>query len=123
MVRPTHTTIAGKRAKSLRRRLTVSEAQVGGALKNKAVGARFRRQVPCGCWIADFLSFDPKLVVEIDDTSHELRDESMRTEYLESLGFPVLRFTNRQIAQEFPEVIGTIESWVAHLRATGHPPA
>jgi very-short-patch-repair endonuclease len=114
--------MAGKRAKSLRRRLTVSEARVWGALKNKAVGARFRRQVPCGHWIADFLSFDPKLVVEIDDISHEFRDESMRTEYFESLGFSVLRFTNRQVAREFPEVMGTIEAWVAHLRATGQPP-
>jgi very-short-patch-repair endonuclease len=62
------------------------------------------------------------LAIEIDDPSHELRDESGRTEYLESLGFAVLRFTNRQVALEFPEVIGTIESWVAHLNATGHPP-
>jgi very-short-patch-repair endonuclease len=122
MGRPAHTTIAGQRAKSLRKRLTVSEARVWGALKTKAVDARFRRQVPCGHWIADFLSFNPKLVVEIDDTSHEFRDESMRTEYFESLGFHVVRFTNKQVAQEFPEVMGTIESWVAHLRTTGRPP-
>ena len=93
-----------------------------GGLKNKAAGARFRRQVPCGYWIADFCSFYPKLVVEIDDTSHDFRDESVRTEYFESLGFPVLRFSNRQVAQEYPEVMGTISAWVAHLKATGQPP-
>ena len=122
MTRPHHTPLAGARAKALRRSLTVSEPQVWGALKNKAAGARFRRQVPCGHWIADFCSFVPRLVIEIDDTSHEFRDESVRTEYFESLGFQVLRFANKQVAQELPEVIGTITAWVAHLRATGRPP-
>ena len=97
----------------------MSEASVWGDLKNKAAGARFRRQVPCGYWIADFFSFDPRLVVEIDDTSHEFRDESVRTQYFESLGFPVLRFTNRQVAKEYPEVMSTISAWIAHLKATG----
>jgi len=122
LVRPHHTPIAGTRAQALRRSLTVSEAGVWGGLKNKATGARFRRQVPCGHWIVDFCCFDPKLVIEIDDTSHEFRDEDTRTAYLESLGFAVLRFTNRQVAQEFPEVIGTINAWIAHLRATGRAP-
>jgi very-short-patch-repair endonuclease len=80
---------------------------VWAGLKGKAAGARFRRQVPIGPWIVDFCSFNPRLVVEIDDTSHEFRDESMRTEYLESLGFSVLRFTNERVAKEFPEVMGT----------------
>jgi very-short-patch-repair endonuclease len=122
MARPLHTPTAGDRAKALRRNLTMSEARVWGGLKNKATGARFRRQVPCGYWIADFCSFNPRLVLEIDDTSHEFRDESLRTEYFESLGFPVLRFSNRQVAQEYPEVMGTISAWVAHLKATGKPP-
>ena len=91
-------------------------------MKGKALGVRFRRQVPCGHWIVDFCCFDPMLVIEIDDTSHEFRDESTRTDYLESLGFRVLRFTNKQVAQEFPEVMGTIEAWVAHLRRTGDAP-
>jgi BirA family biotin operon repressor/biotin-[acetyl-CoA-carboxylase] ligase len=122
VTRPAHTTKAEGRAKDLRRRLTVSEARVWGAMKNKALGARFRRQVPIGPWIVDFCSLDPKLAIEIDDKSLEFRDESLRTEYLESVGFPVLRFTNRQVALEFPGVIGTIESWVAHMKATGKPP-
>jgi very-short-patch-repair endonuclease len=108
---PAHTTTAATRLKELRRELTVSEARVWGAMKNNALGARFRRQVPIGPWIVDFCSLDPKLAIEIDDKSHEFRDESARTEHLESVGFLVLRFTNRQVALEFPEVIGTIESW------------
>ena len=122
MARPTHTPIAGSRARALRRQLTVSEARVWSGLKGKALGARFRRQVPCGHWIADFCCLNPKLVIEIDDSSHEFRDETVRTEHFESLGFAVLRFTNKRVAQEFPEVISTIEAWVACLRETGQPP-
>jgi very-short-patch-repair endonuclease len=106
----------------MRRALTVSEARVWGAIKGKALGARFRRQVPVGPWIVDFGSFNPMLAIEIDDKSHEFRDERVRTDYLESLGFAVLRFTNRRVALEFPEVISTIESWIAHIKATGQPP-
>ena len=47
----------------------------------------------------------------------------MRTEYFEYLGFIVLRFTNKQVAQEFSEIIGTITAWVAHLRATDALPS
>ena len=71
---------------------------------------------------ADFASFDPRLVVEFDDPSHEFRDESTRTRYFESKGFAMLRFTNRQIAQELPEAVGTIEAWVEHIRCQGVAP-
>ncbi len=94
----------------------MSEARLWAAIKGGAAGARFRRQVPIGFWIADFASLNPRLVVEVDDTSHEFRDESMRTDYFNEQGFAVLRFTNKRIAQELPEVVGTIEGWLEHMR-------
>jgi very-short-patch-repair endonuclease len=102
--------------------MTVSEARLWRAIRKRSTGARFRRQVPIGHWIADFASLDPRLVVEVDDPSHEFRDESIRTRYFESKGFAILRFTNRQIAQELPEAVGTIEAWVEHIRCHGVAP-
>jgi len=102
--------------------MTISEARLWVAIRGGLVGARFRRQVPIGYWIADFASLDLRLVIEVDDTSHEFRDESMRTEYLSSRGFSVLRFSNKRIALELPEVVGTIEAWVEHIRAHGEAP-
>jgi very-short-patch-repair endonuclease len=78
---------------------------------------------PIGYWIADFACLDPRLVIEVDDTSHEFRDESMRTDYFNELGFAVLRFTNKQIAQELPDVVGTIDAWVEYIRVHGEAPA
>jgi len=89
--------------------MTISEARLWSGLKGRSAGARFRRQVPIGFWIADFASLDPRLVIEVEDTSHEFRDESMRTNYFIEQGFAVLRFTNKRVAQNLREVIGTIE--------------
>jgi very-short-patch-repair endonuclease len=61
-------------------------------------------------------------VIEVDDISHEFRDESIPTEYFESQGFPVLRFSNRRVALELDEVVGTIEGWVEHIRTSGEAP-
>jgi len=102
--------------------MTVSEARLWRGIRNNATGARFRRQVPIGIWIADFASFAPRLVIEVDDLSHEYRDETVRTRYFESQGFAILRFTNEKIAKEYPEAVSTIESWVAFIRKHGRPP-
>ncbi|HDK44916.1 MAG TPA: DUF559 domain-containing protein, partial [Actinobacteria bacterium] len=112
MSRPRHSRLAHIRAHELRMQLTISEARVWDAIKAKKAGARFRRQVPVGYWIPDFACLNPQLVVEIDDLSHDWSDETERIQYFESQGFTVLRFTNEEVAKEFPEVIGTIENWV-----------
>ena len=117
VARPDHTDLSQLRGRMLRRSLTISEARVWSAIKNKALGVRFRRQVPIGPWIVDFACLDPKLVVEIDDESHLHRAETGRTRYLERMGFTVLRFWNVDVAKELEGVVGTIENWVEALRA------
>jgi very-short-patch-repair endonuclease len=64
-------------------------------------GAGFRRQVPIGPYIADFVSHPAMLIVEIDggqhfEDAHELRDAA-RDAYLNAKGFRVLRFDNREV--------------------------
>ncbi len=92
--------------------MTVSEARVWTMIRGRKTGLRFRRQVPIGHWIADFASLDPKLVIEVDDPSHEWRDETERTTHFESQGFHVIRFTNEMVAKEPGSVLGTIEAWL-----------
>ena len=122
MTRPRHTELAGQRARNLRNGLTISEARLWSALKSRGAGARFRRQVPIGRWIADFASLRPRLVIEVDDLSHEWKEEQERTAYLESVGFAVLRFDNEEVAKDLEAVVNTILLWVEHLRRTGKPP-
>ena len=56
--------------------------------------AKFRRQSPVGPYIADFLSFRHKLIVELDGGQHAPEVDAVRTRYLEREGYKVLRFWN-----------------------------
>jgi very-short-patch-repair endonuclease len=122
MARPHHTGFAAIRAVELRNDLTVSEAHLWSALKTKQTGVRFRRQVPIGRWIADFACFDPRLVIEVDDTSHDYRDESKRNADLAAEGFAILRFDNKEIAQDLNAAFNSVVFWIEHIRQHGHPP-
>ena len=122
MPRPNHTRLAARRSRALRRDLTTSEAASWADIKGAALGARFRRQVPIGDWIADFACFEPKLVIEVDDVSHDYREERGRTKYIEAKGFTILRFDNREIADPHVDHVGTIERWIGSLRQSGQAP-
>jgi very-short-patch-repair endonuclease len=59
---------------------------------------KFRRQVPIGDWIVDFVSFEHRLVVEADGSQHADCERDMRRDQdLASRGFRILRFWNNEI--------------------------
>jgi very-short-patch-repair endonuclease len=57
-------------------------------------GLKFRRQVPRGSYVVDFLCDEAMLIVELDGSQHGERvsADPGRTPDLESLGYVVLRF-------------------------------
>src|SRR5262245_23507878 len=62
-------------------------------------GRRFRRQVPIGGFIADFVCHQARLIVEIDGGQHDPASEAeaSRTRFLEAEGYRVLRFWNNEV--------------------------
>ncbi len=74
---------------------------------------RFNRQRIIGNYIVDFYCNSAKLVVELDGSQHfdddGIRNDRLRTGYLESLGLKVLRFSNLEIKQNFYEVCSLID--------------
>ena len=80
---------------------------------------KFRRQVPVGPYIVDFLCVGAKLIVEADGSQHaeSLRDR-VRDAYLESQGWKVLRFWNNEVLQNREGVLETI---LAHARPSSGP--
>jgi len=75
---------------------------------------QFRRQKSFGCYIVDFYCSNAKLVIELDGSQHfsdegRLWDEN-RTAYLNSLGMQVIRFTNKQVNEEFDAVCTMIDA-------------
>jgi very-short-patch-repair endonuclease len=73
-----------------------------------------------GRWIVDFACFDPKIVIEVDDKSHDYRDERERSAFIESLGFRILRFDNIDVAQQIDAIVRFITAEVK--RVASYPP-
>jgi very-short-patch-repair endonuclease len=106
------------RARSLRHRQTEPERKLWWHLRHRLPtnGSHFRRQVPIGSYIADFCCLKAKLIVEVDGNQHaddaNIVHDRRRTTYLESQGYMVLRFSNREV---MTETAGVLEAIYAHL--------
>ena len=98
------------RARTMRRAPTDSELRLWRLLRDRRLsGFKFRRQVPVGPYIVDFLCVGAKLIVEADGSQHaeSLRD-NIRDAYLASQGWKVLRFWNNEALQNREGVLETI---------------
>ena len=82
-------------------------------------GVKFRRQHPIGDYIADFLCLTEKLVVEVDGGYHndprQQQEDQWRTEYLQSKGYHVIRFTNEEVDTDVKGVIRRIKEKLINI--------
>ena len=108
-------------AKQLRNSETEAEKFLWTLLRAKKLnGVKFRRQAPIGVYVVDFVSFEKKLIIEIDGGQHSAEKnkeyDGIRTRWLESQGFRVIRFWNNDISQNIDGVITRItEVWMCTL--------
>jgi very-short-patch-repair endonuclease len=74
--------------------------------------SHFRRQVHLGRYIVDFASHGLKIVIEIDGGQHatQHKQDAMRTKFLESEGYRVLRFWNNEVLGNIDGVLEVIQS-------------
>ena len=101
---------AYRRARILRREMTEAEKRLWQMLRlRQTEGYRFRRQVPIGRFIADFVCHAARLIVEIDGGQNDLssEEEASRTRFLESEGYRVLRFWNNEVLDN-PEGVHSV---------------
>jgi very-short-patch-repair endonuclease len=101
------------RAKVFRRNLTDAESRLWGELRgNRLCGHNFRRQVPLGPYLVDFLCYRSRLIVEIDGEQHGFdanrRSDDKRTAWLEGEGFRVVRYWNNEVLRETDAVCNAI---------------
>jgi very-short-patch-repair endonuclease len=97
----------------MRRELTEPERRLWHALRaGRFEGAKFRRQVVIGRYIADFACRTPKmLVVEVDGETHReaAAYDGRRTADLQERGYDVIRFTNDDVMRNMDGVLSTIQ--------------
>ena len=99
------------RAKELRHPQTRAEHKLWQSLRDRQLrGFKFRRQAPIGSYIADFLCFEKRLVVELDGETHTKQElyDWQRTDELARQGYRVLRFTNSHVYEDLESVLQTI---------------
>jgi len=82
-------------------------------LKNKQMGAKFRRQYAIGNYILDFYAPQIKLAIEVDGETHyqspeDQEKDKKRDEFLQNKGIKVLRFLNQQVIKNLEGVLETI---------------
>lgn len=99
-------------AKNLRKNATPQENHLWYDFLSK-YPVRFQRQKAIDNFIADFYCFSAKLIIEIDGSQHYTpqgrEKDDFRTEILEKYDLKVIRFTNRQIDQNFRGVCEYID--------------
>ncbi|HSC96780.1 MAG TPA: DUF559 domain-containing protein [Burkholderiales bacterium] len=96
-----------KRARELRSNLTDAEQRLWQALKRRQIaGVKFRRQQPIGPFIVDFVSFDSRIIVEVDGGHHaeQIHDDEIRARWFEGQSYRVLRFWNNDVLAS-PEAV------------------
>ncbi len=108
-------TATTKQARTLRRTSTVTERQLWKLLRDRRLERlKFRRQVPMGPYVLDFVCFYYRLVVEADGPFHDAEADAVRDAELASRGFRVLRFTNSQINatdRVLGRILEAVEAW------------
>jgi very-short-patch-repair endonuclease len=103
--------MASPTARRLHANQTEVEKQLWARLRNRGLcGVKFRRQVPLGPFVADFVSVDHGLVVELDGGQHSADDDAdrRRSAWLESRSWRVGRFWNNDVAENLEGVLQVI---------------
>jgi very-short-patch-repair endonuclease len=97
-------------AKKMRHEPTDAELAIWRLLRDRRLARfKFRRQVPFGNFILDFVCFEKRLVIEVDGSQHasSTRDEA-REAVLIAEGFRIARYWNNDVLQQPSAVLEDI---------------
>lgn len=100
-----------KHAKILRKHSTRAEVLLWSRLRSKQLGGiKFRRQQPIGSYIVDFVSFEKRIIIELDGGQHasQKQKDGLRDGQLKQYGYTVLRFWNNDVLENIDGVLETI---------------
>ncbi len=103
-------------ARKNRAKMTEAETMLWERLRCYPRPIRFRRQHIIGDYIVDFACLQKMLVIEVDGEYHSTNEQKalddIRTEYLNKIGFSVIRFTNEQVVNHIDDVLAHIEELI-----------
>jgi very-short-patch-repair endonuclease len=89
--------------------MTDTERKLWRALRARSIGPKFRRQVPLGPYVVDFVCFESKMIVEVDGGQHAgSAKDAIRDKYFDDRGYRVLRFWNSDVLSNLEGVLTAI---------------
>jgi very-short-patch-repair endonuclease len=113
-----------KRARSLRRRMSLPEVLLWQVLRKRPDGLKFRRQFPIGEITVDFACLEQRLIIEIDGEGHSFGDQprrdAARNAVLKREGFRVLRIPARDVLKNMDAVLRWIVATCSELGPLHH---
>jgi very-short-patch-repair endonuclease len=106
-----------KFARAMRADSMKAENLLWQALRGKKLeGMKFKRQVPMDGYIADFVCFELRLIVEVDGGQHcGSERDTARDEHFQRQGFRTLRFWNDDVTGNIDGVCAEILAAASHF--------
>ena len=97
----------------LRRNQTEAENKLWYYLRDRRLnGIKFRRQQRIGKYVVDFVTYEHKLVIEVDGGQHNevpgINSDTERTAWLVEHGLRVIRFWNNDVLKDTDLVLTSI---------------
>ena len=100
-------------SKANRNNMTEAESAFWSLAKGSGLGEKCRRQYINGEYIVDFFFRKSMLIVELDGgyhfTEEQQKEDAIRQDWLEHMGYKVLRFTNEEVLFNTENVISKIK--------------
>ncbi|MBQ0048533.1 MAG: endonuclease domain-containing protein [Prevotellaceae bacterium] len=107
-------------ARENRKNPTLAETVLWQSLKSDTIGTKVLRQHIIGDYIVDFLIPYYNLVIEVDGGYHAERtqqeDDAVRSDFLNSNGFYVMRFTNEQVLYDTECTLTRIQELIERIK-------
>ena len=102
-------------ARSLRKNSTEAEKLLWHRVRNRQIeNVKFRRQQPIGRYIVDFVSFEKRIVVELDGGQHATtinrEKDKTRDAWLSKEGYEVLRFWDNEVFENLEGILEVIRA-------------
>jgi very-short-patch-repair endonuclease len=116
-----------KRARSLRRQMSLPEVLLWQQLRKRPEGLKFRKQFPIGEMTVDFACLERRLIIEVDGEGHSFGDQPQRDAARDAIlrrdGFRVVRVPARDVLRDADAVLRSIVSTCAQVGPLHHSAA
>ena len=104
----------------LRGSLTEAEKAAWSLLRNRRLGAKFRRQFRIENGVVDFYRFEHRLAIELDGGVHsqidQMRRDAAKEDHLRTLGIRLVRIPNAMVLEHPDEFVCKVVEAMERVR-------